>query len=286
METYKTKDFDFIVIENSIIDKSFYPINPDGTPYSMSGSSVSMKIYTDPVTSMGLTLNGTDDTVGTVRLDSSITSTLQTLEYSIVETKTNGEIITLFQGTISIQSESQFTTSVNSLIEGLKPDGINLDPNFKNQQITYWRLYLQPLTTPPIDDENLNSDENWPPLVNFLIAYLVIYDFLKKYARKAFSDMFGNGAADTEGAQIKKIETGPTNVEYFDSASALQNVFKTNTQGMSPFDKLAEEACMLSKRLRIYLPICGHLSHNPVIPHKVGRPPIKDAITILNKYYG
>jgi hypothetical protein len=42
---------------------------------------------------------------------------------------------------------------------------------------------------------------------------------------------------------------------------------------------------MLAHRVRIYLPICGHVAHGPIIPIKAELPKPDDEVTILNRYY-
>lgn len=280
------KDLDFTVVEGLEFVKKFNPTDSDGVPVDMTGNTVRLKARRQGGDE---TLNATIENAGltaSFTFTTAFTNLIETIPYVVYQTTPGGDVEYLFEGTIKIESEFSFSNDIDTLIENLKPDGVLLNPSFKFQQIRFWKLYLQNLITPTILDEELDDDTNWPPLVNYLIAYLVIYDFLKKYARKSYSDMFGNGAADAEGAQIKKIETGPTNVEFHDSAKAITSMFKPDQSGNTPFKEMTSEICQLSKRLRIYLPMCGHLERDTNLPiiHYQEKPSTLNLI--LTTYYG
>ena len=89
---------------------------------------------------------------------------------------------------------------------------------------------------------------------------------------------------------IKKISTGPTEVEYFDSTAYDSDISGAITKAMQPggiIDIMKQNLCMLASRLEIYLPICDRPT-SVVIPRVVNRRkpgPISgpDPLNLLNK---
>ena len=76
------------------------------------------------------------------------------------------------------------------------------------------------------------------------------------------------------GDRVKRITTGPTEVEYFDNISdSVSNFFSTYIKALQPggvMDQLRKNLCTLAQRLEIYLPFCDQVN-NVVIPRVVNR---------------
>jgi len=285
-----TRNLDFSILISSTVSRKFFVLDELLTPYSMTGATVVLvaEAISGDVTIAGV-LSGTDNTEVAFSFAPPFTNTAEQLSYEVIETDIAGDQNILYTGLITIRTSHGFTADLMALIANLKPPGITIAPDFQTQQIFYWRLYLQKLITPNISDGELELDSSWPPLVNFLIAHLVIHDFLQKYARKAYIEMLGGSTTSEEsqgGGGIKKIETGPTSVEFYDTSSALTSIFKQGSQGDSPFDQMAKDICQLAARLRIYLPMCGQLAHSPFVPIKAGRLHRDNMIQILVDNYG
>jgi PKD repeat protein len=145
--------------------------------------------------------------------------------------------------------------------------------------ISKWQAYLQPLVVDKIVTiENTYNPNAYSPLANSLIAKLVVIEIIMAEA-SAFllkTAVDGNGGSSassgsgstTVNGSIKSIETGPTKVERYenkDVSSASEksaNLAKTYqnliTQG-GVLDQLKDSACQESKRIDVYLPMCGPL---------------------------
>jgi hypothetical protein len=188
-------------------------------------------------------------------------------------------------GNITVAVKEGFSTTLNTIINTETPAGLTITEDQKNTRIRYWRLYLQTAVTPTIADADLEDETAWDDLVNYLIAKLVIYDSLVLESKKAMISASGGGEGTMNGGgSLKKLETGPSNAEWWDSSELLFKMFKPDVNGNTPFDGLKQDLCQLSARVRVYLPICGQLSHNPIIPIKAGRPIDPDAIEILTNF--
>jgi len=141
-----------------------------------------------------------------------------------------------------------------------------------------WQLYLQPLVENPTVDANNSFDEfYWPPLINQLIAELVSLDLIIQAINVMISSSSSSGGG-TAGGAMKKVITGPTQAEWHDPSGTSDSVNNMVKAG-GAMDTLIKQVCMLSQRVRIYLPICKDLRHSPNIPEIFK--PIVDTLNII-----
>lgn len=176
----------------------------------------------------------------------------------------------------------------------------------KKAFITKWQLYLGPLVDHPIPPELFQDELAYEGLENQLIVELAAYDFILigvsnllaltgyNLANLAPGTQFTAGGSrgttpknedtqetskelETKNQQndrIKRITTGPTEVEYFDETSDSYGTWWYNYfRALQPggiLDELKSHICMLAKRLDIYLPICDQVTR-PKVPKVVNR---------------
>lgn len=204
--------------------------------------------------------------------------------YNVTLTATNtdgAETLTLTIG-ISSTIPSPLDQSIWFLIDAYIPDNLvtAMDPNEKRSLINKWQLYLLPLVlvTPAIADQDVHKELAYPPLVNQLIAELVAYDLIIQAANSFMTAMSNAGSSSsstitTTGQQKKKIETGPTIVEWYQDKTAedigdIGAAFSSAIKHGGALDMIKQQVCQLAHRLRIYLPMCGQLAYSPVVPSK------------------
>lgn len=154
--------------------------------------------------------------------------------------------------------------------------------NEKVNLIQKWQLYLQPAIFKPfrVSSTDTNNEFAWPLLANQLIAMLVAHDLTVILASRAMNsiltgsintvDESGNIITDDN---IKRITTGPTEVEYQDSsdqslnsAKAIKDILSGNSGALA---SLRLSLCNIASKLGIYIQgICEKLP-NMVIPFRV-----------------
>lgn len=167
--------------------------------------------------------------------------------------------------------KTQLSGSIYDLIDVyLSPDifgEISFDT--KRQFIEKWQLYLQPLVNHEIPIEEYNNEFYYEALENQLIMELAAYDYLSiimsnslKATSIAITDthMGTNYDPDSESVtgsngNVKKISTGPTEVEFFDNKETESETLKA-LEASGTLSMLKENLCMLAGRLDIILPIC------------------------------
>jgi len=134
--------------------------------------------------------------------------------------------------------------------------------------IQTWQIYLQPLVeNPELPIEDIHNEVKWQALVNVLIAQLVAYDMLVQEAAAFMATLSSTSSGGATGTrQTKSIETGPTRVEWFNDSETLKDVSSAYSKASSSdgiISLLKDSICQLTNRVRIFLPICGQLSHSP-----------------------
>lgn len=190
--------------------------------------------------------------------------------------------------------------SIYNLVNNYIPQEITQGMSFeqKNVYINKWQLYIQPLVNreegKEIPIEHYNDELYYEGLENQLIMELAAWDYLNVEVTniltstgKYISELTRTGEtksnqkekedSDDEGVRgdrVKKITTGPTEVEYFDNISdSVSNFFSTYMKALQPggvMDQLRKNLCTLAQRLDIYLPFCDQI-HDVVIPRVVNR---------------
>lgn len=187
--------------------------------------------------------------------------------------------------------------SIYNLVNNYIPKEIIKGMSFeqKNVYINKWQLYIQPLVNreegKEIPIEHYNDELYYEGLENQLIMELAAWDYLNVEVTniltstgKYISELTKTGETKPEkegsnedgvrGDRVKKITTGPTEVEYFDNISdSVATFFSTYMKALQPggvMDQLRKNLCTLAQRLDIYLPFCD-LFHDVVIPRVVNR---------------
>lgn len=188
--------------------------------------------------------------------------------------------------------------SIYNLVNNYIPKEITQGMSFeqKNVYINKWQLYIQPLVNreegKEIPIEHYNDELYYEGLENQLIMELAAWDYLNvevtniltstgKYiselTRTNETKPDKKDSEDDEGVRgdrVKKITTGPTEVEYFDNISdSVSDFFSTYMKALQPggvMDQLRKNLCTLAQRLDIYLPFCDQI-HDVVIPRVVNR---------------
>ena len=171
--------------------------------------------------------------------------------------------------------QTHLTDSIYNLIDNYIPQDIfNFTFEDKSVYIVKWQLYIAPLVNHEILPDKYQDELAYEGLENQLIMELAAWDFLNVQLMallaktgKGLSEMT-NQPSDPEDpdepGRIKKITTGPTEVEYFDKLSeSISSMWKYYTQALQPggiIDELRKNLCTLAQRLEIFIPFCDPVS--------------------------
>ena len=200
---------------------------------------------------------------------------------------------------ISDKVKTHLSNSIYVLINTYIPYSIfgKVPSSVKQQFIEKWQLYIQPLVNHEIPVEDFNNELYYEALENQLIMELAAYDYMILNIQNVinatsqtiikdnsqgsecgveYSSQSSGSSSDTSsasGGSIKKIVTGPTEVEYFNDTESEKDFISNITKATQPggfIDILKQNLCMLAGRLDIYLPICEN-QIRVVVPRVVNR---------------
>ena len=190
--------------------------------------------------------------------------------------------------------KTHLNDSIYNLIDLYVPANLVDDGMTLQQKTTFiqkWQLYLGPLVNHCIPVEEYTNELYYEGLENQLVMELAVWDFLNMQIISLLtgtgqyidsltyqsSNTHGEDDGESEGDEygttkrVKRIQTGPTEVEYFDELSdSLSTLYKAYSEALKPngiIDVLRQNICNLASRLLIFLPICD----NPYKPVKVPR---------------
>lgn len=198
---------------------------------------------------------------------------------------------------ISDKVKTHLSNSIYVLINTYIPYSIfgKVPSSIKQQFIEKWQLYIQPLVNHEIPVEDFNNELYYEALENQLIMELAAYDYMLLNIQNVInatsqtiindnsqgsecneeysSQSSGSSSNTSSGGSIKKIVTGPTEVEYFNDIESEKDFISNITKAVQPggfIDILKQNLCMLAGRLDIYLPICENQTR-VVVPRVVNR---------------
>ena len=195
---------------------------------------------------------------------------------------------------LSTVTKTHLTDSIYNLINEYIPSEISsgMSSSQKSVYINKWQLYIQPLVNRPrgheIPLEEYNNELYYEGLENQLIMELAAFEYLNKtiidliigageYLRRLVqvsSTEDGDDYENTRGDRVKRITTGPTEVEYYDTTSdSISSLYKNYLDALKPggvIDELRKNLCMLADRLEIFLPFCTP-DYQLVVPKVVNR---------------
>ena len=190
-------------------------------------------------------------------------------------------------------SDKVFTVlsdTIYRLIDYLLPEDIfgEITAAQKHQLISKWQLYLAPLVNHHIPLDEFTNELYFEALENQLVMEAAAYDLMvlkvnlmvQGYSKEltnssiTSSSSGGGGATEEREGSIKKITTGPSEVEFFNDEDYYSEVFTNVIRAMDPEGIIAlmkQQLCMLAERLDIYLPICPRLPQRIIVPKVVNR---------------
>lgn len=276
------KDFNLVKGRDSTV--VFQVFKEDGvTPHVMTGSTVVIRVYKTVPVDLPATIGGASGNQLTVEFGNTVNSATGTFEWEAIQTPAVGDLLYPIRGNVTFDEATNFTTQIPVLID-TEAMGLVIDPNYKTQAIVYWKYFLQEAFD--ISDELLLTDAAWPVLARFLIAKLVIHDYIVNQIRGSITGTFTSSSSASGKGQLKALEVGPSKAEWYNNADTLKNLLKTGAGGASAFDQFKADICALAGKLRVYLPLCGEVTV-PVVPGKAGRTvTVTDEILILTDIYG
>jgi len=164
-------------------------------------------------------------------------------------------------GTYIVTLRLTISQQVNTL---LAPESIS--SSLVNQLTIKWQELLYEGVG--VSLENRHSEYRWPYLANTLISYLIIRDSVYNSLNASALAASAVSASSSDGGAIKKIETGPVNVERHDGSAVASKAFAIMFSKQGLWEDIQAQLCSLAMKLGIHISGC---KNQPIIPLKVIR---------------
>jgi PKD repeat protein len=183
--------------------------------------------------------------------------------YTVKLTATNVDGSSILQRQIIVAPFPILPVTLRTFVT-IKLGGLTTTEENKDAYIAQWQLYIQPLVSPEIPFSEVFNESAYPPLANALIASLAAHSILMDIAASSGASSTTSGAG---GGAVKKIITGPAEVEFQDASNASKQFFGE----FGAITQLTKEICQLAARLMILLPMCPPLPDVKILYVKAGR---------------
>lgn len=152
--------------------------------------------------------------------------------------------------------------TISQLVEDQLPAGFVVSPEFVARRLMVNQLLIhEAANVSEVDAYTLDRyTDSW----KVLLSYLIVYDVLNRILTGAFVTTVGDTTQEGEesegGGAVKKIVTGPTEVEFHDTIKSLGDLMKSLTSEGGMFSQFLTMACGLASKLGIQLPFCPRSS--------------------------
>lgn len=150
--------------------------------------------------------------------------------------------------------------TIEQLVASNLPAGFVVSDDYITTRLKFWQLFLAEAAELP-EGSDVYDINVWTALEDgdkwlMLLAYCVTYDiYLLIIAGKFIA--LGSSNGEEGGGEVKKIVTGPTEVEFHDSANALAVLIKNMKGPNGIFDAFLALACGFASQLGVKLPFCA-----------------------------
>lgn len=149
------------------------------------------------------------------------------------------------------------TNLIIQLVEDNLPAGFTVSQDYLERRLKEWQLYLH--TAANIPTEYKEDTDLWSEEWQTVLAYCIIYDIIMRIL--SGSILFRDITTDEDGViaaegEVKKITTGPTDVEFFNSKESWAELIKywLGPDGLASL--LFAKACMAASIVGVKLPFC------------------------------
>lgn len=150
--------------------------------------------------------------------------------------------------------------NIYQLVQSNLPAGFTVTNDYVDTRLKYWRALLY--ESADIDEADKFNDNAWTALPKadewaILMSYCITYDIYLLILTGNFISTAGSNEESSEGGgQVKKIITGPTEVEFHNNTESLASILKLITGPAGLFDQFMSLACAFATRLGVKLPFC------------------------------
>lgn len=154
--------------------------------------------------------------------------------------------------------------TIAQLVEDILPADFVVGSTYIENRTKVWQLFFARANDlDPTDEAAIFDPNKWNNEWTVLLAYSVSYDIYVRILSGKFLAISNTSTEvdETTGesnatGNIKKIVTGPTEVEYHNDSEALSAVLKTLMGEGGPYEQFMVLACGFASQIGVKVPYC------------------------------
>lgn len=146
--------------------------------------------------------------------------------------------------------------TIDQLVADALPAGFVVSEAYVQNRLRVWQTGLWEAAN--VDEASKYEISAYTDDWHILLSYLIVYDTLSRVLSGNFTSVLDPGT-DTEegGGGVKKIVTGPTEVEFHDTTTALAKLLTAMNGENGIFNQFLITACAFAGKLGVQLPFCA-----------------------------
>lgn len=142
--------------------------------------------------------------------------------------------------------------NITQLVESQLPAGFSVSGDYLKTRLRIWQLFIH--ETAGVEEADMYDIEKYSAKWQIVLGYLILWDIFQKILVGSFIKLTG-GESGTKG-EVKKITTGPSDVEFHNSSESLAAIIKALSKGGDMMTTFLSSACMFAGSLGLQLPFC------------------------------
>jgi hypothetical protein len=161
------------------------------------------------------------------------------------------------------------------LVESQLPAGFSVSEDYVKQRTRVWQLFLH--GEAGVDETDMFDITKYPAKYQIIIGYLIMWDIIQKILLGSFIKVSGGDGTTPQKGVVKKITTGPSDVEFHNSSEALAGIIKALHGDLT--QAFIGTACAFASSMGLQLPFCDKIQgfagptimkncNSPTVNHK------------------
>jgi hypothetical protein len=144
--------------------------------------------------------------------------------------------------------------TITQLVESQLPAGFSVSEAYLKNRLKIWQTFSY--SQAGVQESDQYNIESYPAKWQIVLGYLILWDIIQKILLGSFIKLSGGDSQNKPSREVKKITTGPSDVEFHNSSESLAALIKALSKEGPIMDAFLKTACSFGTSLGIKLPFC------------------------------
>lgn len=147
--------------------------------------------------------------------------------------------------------------TITQLVEQQLPAGFTVSAPYLEARLKMWQLFMY--ETAGVEEADAYTISAYSDKWQVLLAYLILWDVFQRILIGSYIMVSGgDGSTESKGV-VKKITTGPTDIEFHNSSQSLADIIRALSAGGDMNQSFLASACAFAGSMGIQLPFCPRM---------------------------